>query len=358
MPQQRQALMPSINIQVGDQMATSVWSNLIEEHFEWLLARNYSPRTVVTRRIHLRTLAEWCVEANIAQPSQVTKVNLECYQNYLYHYRKKDGQPLSFRTQRTALVPVQVFFKWLVKRNYLQANPASELELPKTERRLPMTLTASEVEKILTLAGGNGADPLALRDRAILETLYSTGLRRMELSNLKLYDVETMGGRVFVRQGKGRKDRVIPIGERAASWVERYVEKARPQLVTGVDEGWLFLTHEGRFFSPERMTEFARDYVNRADVGKKGACHLFRHTCATLMLEGGADVRFIQQMLGHAQLTTTQLYTQVSIVQLQRVHALTHPARMRSEGKHGRSTKPGRVTQKIWDENNAGAQKL
>lgn len=109
------------------------------------------------------------------------------------------------------------------------------------------------------------------------------------------------------------------------------MEEARPKLVHAVDEGWLFLTNDGAYFSPERMTEFVRDYVERAGLGKKGACHLFRHTCATLMLENGADVRFIQQLLGHAQLTTTQLYTQVSIVQLQRVHAMTHPARLSAQ---------------------------
>lgn len=313
---------------LGDRSDPAGWAILLEEHFEWLLARNYSPRTVVTRRIHLHALAAWCVERELGRPALVTKALLERYQRHLFLYRKKDGKPLSFRTQRTALVPVQVFFKWLVRQNHLQANPASDLELPRTERRLPMTLTAAEADGVLGLAQVEGGDPLMLRDRAILETLYSTGLRRMELSNLKLYDVETQGGRVFVRQGKGHKDRVIPIGERAAGWVARYVEEARPRLVSGVDDGWLFLTHEGGYFSPERMTELVRDYVKKAGLGKKGACHLFRHTCATLMLEGGADVRFIQQMLGHAQLTTTQLYTQVSIAQLQRVHAMSHPARI------------------------------
>lgn len=330
MAKKRKELKAPGGMSLGDPADPSGWAVLLEEHFEWLLARNYSPRTVVTRRIHLRTLGAWCVERELLRPSQVTKALLERYQRHLFQYRKKDGKPLSFRTQRTALVPVQVFFKWLVRQNHLQANPASELELPRTERRLPLILTASEADRILSLAQVDTGEPLGLRDRAILETLYSTGLRRMELSNLKLYDVETEGGRVFVRQGKGKKDRVIPIGERAAGWVARYVEEARPRLVSGVDEGWLFLTNEGGYFSPERMTEFVRDYVEKAGLGKKGACHLFRHTCATLMLENGADVRFIQQMLGHSQLTTTQLYTQVSIAQLQRVHAMTHPARMQA----------------------------
>jgi integrase/recombinase XerD len=129
----------------------------------------------------------------------------------------------------------------------------------------------------------------------------------------------------MVRQGKGRKDRMVPIGERALAWVDRYLEEVRPGLVAGVDDGSLFLTADGTGFSPDRLTQIARGYVKASGVAKEGACHLFRHTMATLMLEGGADIRYIQAMLGHAELSTTQIYTQVSIRALQAVHAATHP---------------------------------
>jgi integrase/recombinase XerD len=159
-----------------------------------------------------------------------------------------------------------------------------------------------------------------------LETLYSTGIRRMEVINLRVLDLDAERGTLMVRQGKGRKDRTVPIGERAAAWIERYRIEARPQLVMPPDEGVLFLTQEGEELSPARLTQLARDYVAKADIGKTGACHLFRHTCATLMLEGGADIRYIQEMLGHVELSTTQIYTQVSIRRLKTVHSLTHPS--------------------------------
>jgi hypothetical protein len=164
---------------------------------------------------------------------------------------------------------------------------------------------------------------LRVRDRAILETLYSTSMRRMELVGLGFYDLDR--GTLMIRQGKGKKDRMIPIGERAIVWIEKYRSDVRPQFVMEPDGGVLFLTAEGDRFSPNGMTSLVRNYVLGADLGKRGACHLFRHTMATQMLENGADIRFIQQMLGHAKLETTQIYTQVSIRKLQEIHRATHP---------------------------------
>jgi integrase/recombinase XerD len=164
-----------------------------------------------------------------------------------------------------------------------------------------------------------------VRDRAILETVYSTGVRRSELAGLRRYDLDHERGTVLVRQGKGRKDRVIPIGERALHWVDRYLLEARPRFVSEPDEGFLFLTSHGDPFTPEGMTDVVRKYVRASGVKKPGACHLFRHTMATVMLENGADIRFIQQMLGHAKLTTTEIYTQVSVRKLKEVHRMTHP---------------------------------
>jgi len=135
----------------------------------------------------------------------------------------------------------------------------------------------------------------------------------------------------MVRQGKMRKDRMIPIGERALCWVEKYLADVRPALTVEPDDGTLFLTASGEAFSGNRLSQLVKEYVDKANVGKKGACHLFRHTMATLMLEGGADIRFIQQMLGHAEISTTQIYTQVSIKKLKEIHTATHPAKMTRE---------------------------
>jgi integrase/recombinase XerD len=263
----------------------------------------------------------------LSRPTEITKPILERYQRYLYTYRKENDQPLTVRSQHARIVPVRAFFKWLCRRNHLLYNPASELELPRLEKRLPKhILTAKEAEAIMSQP--EVSDPFGLRDRAILETFYSTGLRRMEVASLKLHDLDENRGVVMVRQGKGKKDRMIPIGERAIMWIQKYVEEVRPSLVGLFDEGTIFLTNLYDAFTPNRLTQLVRDYVNAADIGKKGSCHLFRHTCATLMHENGADIRFIQQLLGHAELTTTQIYTQVSIRKLKEIHTATHPAKM------------------------------
>lgn len=298
---------------------------LAAAYLEALRVLNYSEKTVESRAHHLREFIKWALERSLSRPAEVTKPILERYQRHLYHYRKKDGQPLSFRSQHGCLVPVRAFFKWLCRHNHLLANPAADLELPRAEKRLPRhVLTASEAERVLGTPDVGG--PLGLRDRAILETLYSTGMRRMELANLKLYDLDQERGTVFVRQGKGKKDRMIPMGVRAFGWVRRYLDEARPSLALTPDDGIVFLTNVGLVFEVNRLTQLVRDYVDAAELGKTGACHLFRHTCATLMLENGADIRFIQQLLGHEKLETTQIYAQVSIRMLKEVHTRTHPA--------------------------------
>jgi integrase/recombinase XerD len=311
----------------GDASDAEGFAALAAAYLEALRVLNYSEKTVESRAHHLREFIKWTLERSLARPSEVTKPILERYQRHLYHYRKKDGQPLSFRSQHGCLVPVRAFFKWLCRHNHLLANPAADLDLPRAEKRLPRhVLTASEAERVLALP--DVADPLGLRDRAMLEALYSTGMRRMELIGLKLYDLDAERGTVFVRQGKGKKDRMIPMGERAFAWVRRYPEEARPSLALTPDEGIVFLTNVGLAFEANRLTQLVRNYVDAAQIGKTGSCHLFRHTCATLMLEGGADIRFIQQLLGHEKLETTQIYTQVSIRMLKEVHTRTHPARL------------------------------
>jgi integrase/recombinase XerD len=177
---------------------------------------------------------------------------------------------------------------------------------------------------------------LGLRDRAIMETLYTTGMRRLELVNLKLWDLDLERATVTIRQGKGKKDRIIPLGDRTALWVRKYLDESRPALVSEPDEHVLFLSNAGEPFSLDYLTEMVRGYVDAAlsvdgKPGKRGACHLFRHTMATLMLEGGADIRFIQAMLGHADLKTMQIYTRVAVRQLQEIHRATPPAKIERE---------------------------
>jgi integrase/recombinase XerD len=309
----------------GDPADSQGFPVLARDFCEWMGVRGYSPRTIENNHLALVYLTEWLAERSITRPRDVTKPMLDSYQRSLYYRRKPDGSPITFRAQVVRLVPVRTFFRYLAKQNRILYNPASELELPKREHRLPRAvLSASEAELVLSLPAIG--EPLGLRDRTMLELLYATGVRRSELANLKIFDVDIERQTLMVRQGKGRKDRMIPTGARAAAWVKRYLADARPRLARAPDEGTLFLTVEGEPFTPDRLTDLASLYVRRSGIGKPGACHLFRHTMATLMLEGGADIRFIQQMLGHADITSTQIYTQVSLAALSAVHAATHPA--------------------------------
>jgi integrase/recombinase XerD len=206
----------------------------------------------------------------------------------------------------------------------LGGNPAADLTLPRLGAPLPPVLNMADAERVL--AQPELTTAVGVRDRAILETLYATGVRRTELLQLTLPMLDRARGLITIRQGKGRRDRVVPLGTRALGWLERYLAAVRPHWVREPDPGTVFLTTRGAPMHPNHLSALVAGYVAAAGLGVRGACHLFRHTMATLMLEGGADIRFIQQMLGHAKLTTTQLYTHVSIRQLQAVHAATHPA--------------------------------
>ncbi len=197
--------------------------------------------------------------------------------------------------------------------------------MPRTAKVLPkQPLSQSEIETVLNQPDIN--DIVGLRDRALLETIYSTGMRRMEVINLQIEDIYTERKVVIIKEGKGKKDRMAPIGERALQWIEKYLEQSRPELVFSFSEQTLFLSSYGEALTGDYLTQLVRRYIKSADIGKSGSCHLFRHSCATHMLENGADIRFIQQLLGHENISTTQIYTNVSIKQLQKVHAMTHPS--------------------------------
>ena len=289
-----------------------------------LAVKHYADATLVDRRTALSQLILWCAERGIEQPRDVTKPILERYQRHLFYYRKADGAPLSPRTQAQRLIPIRGFFRWLARENFILSNPASDLELPRAQRRLPgAALTADEAEEVLAVP--DVGDPIGLRGRVILEVLYATAIRRTELTRLGVWDVDWARASLMIQLGKGGKDRVVPLGERAKAWLEAYRDQVRPQLVTGRDPGVLFLSRDGRALKPTRLSERVRAYVEAAGVNKPGSCHLLRHTAATLMLEGGADIRFIQALLGHESLETTEIYTRVSIGKLTEIHAATHP---------------------------------
>jgi len=302
-------------------------ADLVAEYLTWLEARGYAESTVSARKREVKWLLRWLSDRGVTRPTEVTLPVLERYRVYLYRRRKPDGTPLTWGSQTQKLLAVRGLFRWLALTRRIRSNPASDLELPRKRHRIPKAvLSAQEAE--LVLAGPDVQHPLGVRDRAILETLYSTGVRRAELAALDLTDVDLTRLVVLVLSGKGGHDRLVPLGERAGRWIDRYLEDVRPLLEVASEPDAVFLTRRGRRITPRRLSDLARRYVDRAGLGKTGACHLFRHTMATLMLEGGADVRHIQEILGHRELSTTALYTHLSIATLQEVHRRTHPARL------------------------------
>lgn len=277
-----------------------------------------------TRRSRLAHFHAWCAERGIERPQAVTHAHLARFQRHLFLYRKANGAPMAINGQRIALFTLEIFFRWLVRQKVIASNPAADLELPRRTDDLREPLTLDEMETVLALPALDTAE--GLRDRACLELFYATGLRRAELTNLQQGDVDRSRGTLHVRLGKGKKDRFVPLGERALAWLDKYERDARPTLVVDPRVKHLFLNQYGQPLSPDGLSWRVRDYFTRAGIAKRGACHLFRHTMATAMLDNGADIRHVQEMLGHGQITSTQRYTHVSIARLTAVHAATHPA--------------------------------
>lgn len=303
----------------------SDFNRYLQLFLAWSQAMNYSTETTKTRATCIKRFITWCIQRGLNRPQDVTKSVLERYRQYLHHYRKTNGDPLSFSTQHSHLAPIKAFFKWLNKENHILYNPASEFELPKVPKHLPKDFFSyEEIDLILNQTQIYG--DLGIRDRAIIETFYSSGIRRMELVNLKLQDADLKRGTLVVFEGKFQKDRVVPLGDRACHWIDRYLNDVRPSLIKGDDNGHLFLTEKGEPFIKNRITDLIKKYKEAIGVDKHGACKLFRTSMATHMLDNGADIRFIQEILGHADIKTTQIYTHVSIKKLKQVHASTHPA--------------------------------
>jgi len=295
------------------------------KYCEWMRVVNFSEMTIIGKERHLARFFAWCNDRGVEEIGEVTPVLLEQYQKHLYRYRNaKNGQPLSVVSQMGELSDMRTFFKWLARKKYLAMNPASEIDLPKLPRRLPRNvMSIAETERVLAEIDTNTA--AGLRNRTMLEILYSTGVRRRELARVCVRDIDHGRGMLTVRLGKGKRDRIIPIGERALAWVDRYLEEFRSRYAVEPDTGLLFLTVRGKPVTPDQITQLASRYVKKSEITKSGACHMFRHTMATLMLEGGADIRFIQKMLGHKQLNTTDIYTHVHDRKLKEVHTAMHP---------------------------------
>ncbi|MCL2728576.1 MAG: tyrosine-type recombinase/integrase [Actinomycetia bacterium] len=297
---------------------------MVDAFCDQLELRGYSRETIRVSRCYLAMLAAWLQLQHITRPTDVTRRTITDYQRHLHDHRKADGKTLSLYTQGAAVGPIRRFYTWAVDNDLLHDNPTAAIVLPRREQRLPRAvLTAEEAE--LTLATPDIHTPIGLRDRAILETFYATGMRRSELSRLTLPDIDRQRRTVLIREGKGNKDRFIPISQRALAWIALYTQRTRPLWAREPDDLHVFLSREGYPLTPHRYSGIVRRYVKDSGINKHGACHMFRHTLATLMLEGGADIRYVQQMLGHSNLTSTQIYTHVSVATLQAVYTASFP---------------------------------
>jgi len=232
------------------------------------------------------------------------------------------GNGLSANSMNRALAALRGFYKFLLRENGLEESPLVNIELAKVCMRLPDTLSKDEMNLILRQPDGDS--PAAMRDKAMLELLYATGLRVSELSGLKMNSINWQVGFLLVL-GKGGKERVIPMGQAAYDAVRRYVDEARPKLIKVQKTDVLFLNRFGRPFTRQGLWKIIIHYAQKAGLQKSVHPHTFRHSFATHLLEGGADLRAVQMMLGHSDISTTQIYTHVTKDRLKEIHHKYHP---------------------------------
>ena len=290
-----------------------------EHHIHEYLAhltveRNLSPRTVASYRRDLLQFAAWLDEQSIGL-SEVERGNLR---NYLGSRR---DQGLSARSSARALSALRGFFRFLVSSQVQTVDPTANLRSPSLWQTVPHALSPHEIEALL--AAPDTTTPLGLRDRAMLETLYATGLRVSELVGLTVERVRLDPGYVRVI-GKGRKERLVPLGQSAISWIDEYLQKARPELNTK-RRSELFLNHRGGALTRQGFWKILRGHAVRAEIDSPLSPHIVRHSFATHLVENGADLRAVQMMLGHASLTTTEIYTHVARERLRRLYDEKHP---------------------------------
>jgi integrase/recombinase XerD len=308
----------------GDPSDPDSFCAVASDWLEWLAAHNYSRSTMVGHSFYLAGFASWAELRGLHRPADVTLPVLEAYQRHTSLRRKPDGTPLSWSTQARPLVALRSFFSWCAKSRRTLSNPAAGLVMPRQSHKLPSaTLTHQEAQAVLSVP--DTGTVTGLRDRSVMELLYATAMRRGELVGLDLADVDLARGWLTLRETKNRWDRVVPMGERAAAWLVRYLSDARPHLQADEAVTAVFLATNGERLGANWLTGQVHHYVECSGVGKAGSCHLFRHSAATLMLEGGADLRYVQELLGHRSLASTHIYTRVAPERLAAVHRATHP---------------------------------
>jgi integrase/recombinase XerD len=306
-------------------MREDSFEQLKQKFAESLRVKNYAEGSIKRYSYSIEDFYEFLsYNTEISHISQIDKQIILDYQKHLYQ-RPKKRQPdkkIHPTTQAKNISCLNMFFKFLLKQNIILINPLQDIELPRQEKTLPKTiLSKKEINKLLSQP--NTSTILGYRDRALLELLYSTGMRLNEARNLTIYDINFNAGLIKVNQGKGKQDRVIPLGTIAAEYIRGYIQNIRPELTTGNSGSLLFLNRRGLMISKSGINNIVKYYAAKAGLRKHITTHTLRHTCATLMLKGNADIRHIQEMLGHKSIESTQIYTKVLPLDLKRVHRKT-----------------------------------
>jgi integrase/recombinase XerD len=281
------------------------------------LERNLSENTILSYKNDLTSFLNFLEQNKISDPSQINLNNITIFFNSLNEFG------LSSTTSARYFSSTKGFFNYLHMNKYIEENPIERLSSPKLSKNLPVVLTVEEINSIIDLPDTN--TKLGLRDKALLELMYACGTRVTEIINLKISDLffkeEII--RVF---GKGSKERVVPIGSSAIHWVEEYLLKSRPLLEKKLkSENIVFLNNRGMKLSRMGVWKIINRYTNESGVKREVHPHTFRHSFATHLLEGGADLRAVQEMLGHADISTTQIYTHIDRDYIKQVHKEFHP---------------------------------
>lgn len=303
--------------------ATSALQRAVRAYTDHLaVERGLAANSLAAYGRDLRRYVAFCAQRGITSVDEVAQTDLDDFLAWL-RTGSTDHPPLAAASAARTLVAVRGFHRFAEQEGMAPGDPGREVRPPAAERRLPKSLALSEVEAILTGVGGSAAAPLGLRDRALLEFLYGTGARISEAVGLDLEQLDLTDGQVLLH-GKGGKQRVVPVGSKAREALSAYLVRARPALLAGAQPA-VFLNARGGRLSRQSAWLILRSAADRAGITTEVSPHTLRHSFATHLLDGGADVRVVQELLGHASVTTTQVYTKVTIDHLREVYALAHP---------------------------------
>ena len=293
---------------------------LITYYLNSLALQNYSTSYIISTRCGLGIFCRFMQTSGKHNVMDITEEDLFGFVRWVKNRKSVvTGENLTSSTIIHYIVWLRNFFRFLKEKNLILYNPSRKLKLPRRSIKLPRGyFTEEEMEAIFRVIDIN--DKFGIRDRAMLELLYSSGLRSREILSLIIDDVDFAKGLIFVKFGKGDKERLTPVGNRALFWIKHYLENARSKILRGREIPTLFVSKYRKPLENCSLNERIHLYKAKACVHKVGAAHLFRHSCATHMLQHGADIRYVQEMLGHEQISTTSIYTKVTIAHLKEAY--------------------------------------